>query len=179
MCVSWPTIWDVFNCEDIFESLTRITFIDMYHHKYFWSVEIWMTFIWMFILWLMTSIPKELWSKLLLIPYKMIWVWSVQGSRRPFSCHSMRPQIFSQPYIRVEIDWAGIIGPFFVQYRATSKMFSDMHPYVCTQYTRFFQKWSLYKVNGGISRMKPCLVPLERALLLTVFGQVVVAPFEF
>ena len=26
--------------------------------------------------------------------------------------------------------------------------------------------------------MKPCLVPLERALLFTVFGQVVVAPFE-
>ena len=27
--------------------------------------------------------------------------------------------------------------------------------------------------------IKPCLIPLERALLLTVFGQVVVAPFEF
>ena len=49
----------------------------------------------------------------------------------------------------------------------------------CAQYTKFFQNLSLYKVNGGISRMKPCLVPLERALLLTVFGQVVVAPFEF
>ena len=47
------------------------------------------------------------------------------------------------------------------------------------QYTRLFQKWSLFKVNGGISRIKPCLEPLERALLLTVFGQVVVAPFEF
>ena len=48
-----------------------------------------------------------------------------------------------------------------------------------SQYTRFFQNLSLYNVNGGISRMKPCLVSLERALLLTVFGQVVVAPFEF
>ena len=48
------------------------------------------------------------------------------------------------------------------------------------QYTRSFQNLSLYNVNGGISRMKPCLVPLERGLLLTVFGQVVVvAPFEF
>ena len=41
------------------------------------------------------------------------------------------------------------------------------------QYTRFFQNLSLYNVNGGISSMNPCLVPLERALLLTVFGQVV------
>ena len=48
-----------------------------------------------------------------------------------------------------------------------------------TQYTRFFQNLLLYNINGRISRMKPCLVPLERALLLTVFGQVVVAPFEF
>ena len=48
-----------------------------------------------------------------------------------------------------------------------------------SQYTRFFQNLSLYNVNGGFSSMKPCLVPLERALLLTVFGQVVVAPFEF
>ena len=42
-----------------------------------------------------------------------------------------------------------------------------------TQYTRFFKTYRCtYNVNGGISRMKPCLVPLERALLLTVFGQV-------
>ena len=46
-------------------------------------------------------------------------------------------------------------------------------------YTRFFQKWSLFKVNGGTPSMHPCMVPFERALYLEVFDQVLVSPFEF
>ena len=52
--------------------------------------------------------------------------------------------------------------------------------YLClSQYTRFLQNISPFKVNDGISSMHPCMVPFERALYLKVFGQVLVAPFEF
>ena len=47
------------------------------------------------------------------------------------------------------------------------------------QCTRFFQNLSRFKVNGGILSMHPRMVPFERALYLEVFGQVLVAPFEF
>ena len=47
-----------------------------------------------------------------------------------------------------------------------------------TQYIRFFQNISCFKVNGGFLNMHPCLEPFERALHLKVFGQVLVALFE-
>ena len=51
--------------------------------------------------------------------------------------------------------------------------------WVSAQCTRFFQNLPRFKVNGGISSMHPCMVPFELALYLEVFGQVLVAPFEF
>ena len=55
----------------------------------------------------------------------------------------------------------------------------DLDGVAVTLYTRFFQNLSLLKVNGGTPSLHPCMVPIERALHLKVFGQVLVAPFEF
>ena len=43
----------------------------------------------------------------------------------------------------------------------------------------FFQNLSWFKVNGGILSMHPFMVPIKRALYLDVFGQVLIATFEF